>query len=228
MACHLSEEPARAIAGEADRERKDSSMLYSLFFGACAGRRRAWTRRRRGGSGGVATAMAIAATIGLSACGAPVAPRNRAGVFAAPIGAGGEYEHFIDGDADHGSWSVGMTAGLLWDADDLLAQPRHRSAAVLAINPLVRWHAFRPTDWLTLGLDGKLSFLWFMPDRDIGRGRFTMALESHASVAVAYQRVYALVGLGVKQFMFSTPVDDTRFPNQLIMPASEASLGVRW
>jgi hypothetical protein len=171
---------------------------------------------------------ALALTAVLAACGAPAAPRNRAGVFGGPGAFGGEYERFLDGDADHGSWSVGATAGLLWDADDLLAQPRKRPAAVVALNPFVRWHAYRPTEWLTLGLDGKVSLLWFLPDREVSRGRFALALESHVAAAADYQRVYALIGVGVKQFLFGTAVEDTRFPSRLTMPGGEASLGLRW
>ena len=184
----------------------------------------------RRGSRGRPVGLAIAVVVGVSiaACGAPAAPRNRAGVFGGPGGLGGEYERFVDDDADHGSWSVGLTAGYVWDADSFLVRPRKRPAAILALNPFVRWHAYRPTDWLTLAVDGKLSLLWFMPDRAVSRRRFAMALESHVSAAADYERGYALIGIGVKQFLFRTAVERTEFPGSLTMPAGEASLGLRW
>jgi hypothetical protein len=177
----------------------------------------------------VKTGGLLALTVALVACAGPTSPRNRAGIAVAPGVAGAEIERFVDDDADSGSWSVGLTAGFVWDGvDALLETPRKQSASLLAINPLVRWHAWRATDWLTLGLDGKLSFLWLFPDRQAGRARFAMALESHASVAFDDRWVYGLAGVGVKQFLFRTDVERTRFPASMTVPAGELSVGLRW
>jgi hypothetical protein len=167
--------------------------------------------------------------VALAACAGPTAPRNRAGAVVTPFAAGAEAERFLDGDADHGDWSAGLTLGLVWEGvDGLLERPRGRDATIVALNPLVRWHAYRPTDWLTLALDGKLSFVWFLPDGDLSRARFALSVESHASAAADDRWVYGLVGAGVKQFLFRTDVGGTRFPGSLTMPAGELSLGLRW
>lgn len=167
--------------------------------------------------------------LALVACAGPTAPRNRAGIVASPFAAGAEAERFLDGDADHGDWSAGLTLGLVWEGvDALLERPRERDAAIVALNPFVRWHAYRPTDWLTLALDGKLSFVWFLPENDLSRARFALAIEAHASAAADDRWVYGLVGAGVKQFLFRTDVAGTRFPDGLTMPAGELSLGLRW
>jgi hypothetical protein len=167
--------------------------------------------------------------LALAACAGPSAPRNRAGVVATPFAAGVEAERFLDGDADHGSWSAGLTLGVVWEGvDALLERPRDRDATVVALNPLVRWHAYRPTDWLTLALDGKVSLVWFLPEGDLTRAAFALAIESHASAAADDRWVYGLVGAGVKQFLFRTGVAGTRFPRSLTMPAGELSFGLRW
>ena len=113
--------------------------------------------------------------LALVACARPTAPRNRAGIVASPFAAGAEAERFLDGDADHGDWSAGLTLGLVWEGvDALLERPRERDATIVALNPFVRWHADPPTDWLTLALDGKLSFVWFLPENDLSRARFAL------------------------------------------------------
>jgi hypothetical protein len=167
--------------------------------------------------------VVLAATLG---CVGPRAPHNQLGIAASPGAAGAEYEHFLAGDANTASWSVGLTLGVVWRGLDDLFEPKRAGATIVAFNPFVRWHAWRPTDWLSLGLDAKLSLVLVLPTD--GDAKLVPSVESHTFVDGDYAWTYALVGVGVKHFLFGRDFDGARFPSSLTMPAGELAVGARF
>jgi hypothetical protein len=159
-------------------------------------------------------------------CVGPRAPRNQLGIAAAPGAVGGEYERFLDGDTSTASWSVGVTFGVVWRGLDGLFEPARAGATIIAFNPFVRWHAWHPTDWLTFGIDGKLSFVLVVPPT--GETKLVPSVESHAFVDGDYAWTYALLGVGVKHFLFGRDIDGSHFPSAMTLTASELSVGARF
>lgn len=173
--------------------------------------------------------IGVALVIALAACGGPDAPRNRAGIALVPGAGGAEYERFLDGTTDSADWSVGLTAGIVWGGvEELIDPPPADSPLLVVANPFVRWHAWRPTSWLAVGADTKLSLVWVVPRGGEQPTRLVPALEAHLQSSAEHGWGYVLLGVGVKQFLTRTDAAGGVFPRSTTLMGSEFSAGLRF